>query len=67
MTHPTVKPRGRPKGEFRARLSDEDVQAMRSMAAEGWGSGAIAKKFGVSPCYSGQVCKGKRRVLDRSK
>ena len=25
MTHPTVKPRGRPKGEFRARLSDADI------------------------------------------
>ena len=61
MTPPTVKRVGRPKGEFKARLSDEDVQAMRGMAAEGWGPGAIAKRFGVSSCYAGQVCKGKRR------
>ena len=61
MTRPTVKRKGRPKGEFRARLSDEDVHAMRSMAAEGWGPGAIGKKFGVSPTYAGQICKGKRR------
>lgn len=61
MTHPTVKRKGRPKGEFRARLSDEDVQAMRDMAAEGWGPGAIGKKFGASPIYAGRICKGQRR------
>jgi len=57
-TPPVVKHLGRPKGS--KDISPEDLQAMRDMAAEGWGWGAIARKFDRNPIYVSCRIRGKR-------
>ena len=57
MTSPIVKHIGRPPGK-RTRTADEKAD-MKALAAEGWGMGAIAKKFNISPIWAGRVVRSK--------
>lgn len=53
MTPPTVKHIGRPHGK--RNLTAEEKAGMKAMASEGWGMGAIARRYGVSPIWAGRV------------
>lgn len=53
MTSLKVKRIGRPPGK--RNLTAEEKAGMRAMAEEGWGMGAIAKRYNVSPIWAGRV------------
>lgn len=57
MTHPMIKRRGRPKGEFKAIVAREDYPKLAALAAEGWGWGYIGKRFGVSGLRASRIVK----------
>ena len=53
MTPPSVKHSGRLPGK--RNLTAAEKAGMKAMAAEGWGMGAIARRYGVSPIWAGRV------------
>ena len=57
MTPPSVKHSGRPPGK--RNLTAAEKAGMKAMASEGWGMGAIAKKFNISPIWAGRVVRSK--------
>lgn len=40
---------------FKSRVKKEDHSKLVAMADEGWGWGAIAKKFGITPTWAAHI------------